>query len=713
MHTVIINTLGAAYVKKDIYFLAYDPEQILWLETEPDQIRKCVDLIRDYHSQRIVREDYRLVILADLDPYANSEFKDQRDKLKKLLRYWYIKELLRPLEEAFLLPEDVTELFLSTKSKDNATSTAKSYRDLFDIRHTGGSISITLPYEETNGQQVRRLDYTPHLGTLVTEIAEATSASPVAAAVLEVIPPPKRRGLQPIGPTSTDASSSLTTGNASHKAQEALTADHIEQEIDNNQDYLFVRKFGKQLPIQQIPFETKLTNRIAIFADVQIAITKLMELYEDAEGRRSGAAEVDLSLIRPHTQEELGKLLANAEADLLKMRSAGTPKKLYYPLEAETLMNSEPSGLYVKMTDRLKKEVANVPGVSDVLPKTDMAENNSHTEDSATKDEDPNTLTALAKKKLRFGWLQLRRITGNFYSTYATLQAEYDPETVYADQQKIISVCAEEYTVWRTKQRQGELRPKKDAATLTTRPQLSDGPFEELVTARSSCAKGVLEQLHDFTDVRKEAAELHTKFRALTRFWSPDNSNKGASYFRRFSLIIGILFVVCAILPFFLISSQSNDFEISRVVVFVLTTLAFALLYAIGVIIWLNDLADKLADLDYQLCRLLDESKKLRAESVKSLLDVYARELPACLLKQKHYDYMVSVDRMNEEATRKYEEHMYIMDQALDEIGDIRTALHLKHQPGEARKNAPLDFSLPPYAPANRKFYMLFEGGNV
>ena len=712
MHTVIINTLGAAYVKKDIYFLAYDPEQILWLETEPDQIRKCVDLIRDYHSQRIVREDYRLVILADLDPYANSEFKDQRDKLKKLLRYWYIKELLRPLEEAFLLPEDVTELFLSTKSKDNATSPVKYYHDLFDIHHVDSRISITLPYEEANGQQVRKLDYTPHLGTLVAEIAEATSSFPVATAVSEVTVPSPRRGLQPIGPNAFDISVPVTSEQP-HNTPETLTADHIEQEIDSNQNYSLVRKFGNQLSIQQIPFETKLTNPAAIFADMQIAIAKLIGLYENAEGRSVGSTEIDPSQLKPHTQEELGKLLANAEANLLKMRSADTQKRLYYPLKTDAMVNDTPSGLYVKMTERLKKEVSDVPGVSDALLKTNAAENNSSMEDSATQDEDPNTLTGLVKKKLRFGWLQLRRITGNFYSTYATLQAEYDPETVYADQQKIISVCAEEYTSWRTEQRQGELRPKKDAPTLTTRPQLSDGPFEELVTARSGCAKGVLEQLHDFTDVRKEAAELHTEFRALTRFWSPHNSSKGATYFRRFSLIIGILFVVCAILPFFLISSQSNDFEISRVVVFVLTTLAFALLYAIGVIIWLNNLADKLADLEYQLCRLLDESKKLRAESVRSLLNVYASELPACLLKQKHYDYMVSVDRINEEATRKYEEHMYIMDQALDEIGDIRTALHLKHQTGEARKNTQLDFSLPPYAPANRKFYMLFEGGNV
>ena len=104
------------------------------------------------------------------------------------------------------------------------------------------------------------------------------------------------------------------------------------------------------------------------------------------------------------------------------------------------MVNDTPSGLYVKMTERLKKEVSNVPGVSDALLKTNAAENNSSMEDSATQDEDPNTLTGLVKKKLRFGWLQLRRITGNFYSTYATLQAEYDPETVYADQQKIISV---------------------------------------------------------------------------------------------------------------------------------------------------------------------------------------------------------------------------------------------------------------------------------
>ncbi len=707
MHTVIIHTLGAAYVKKDIYFLPYDPEQILWLEVDPDRLRECVEPIRNYRQQRTVQEDYRLVILADLDPFPYSEYEEHRETLRQLLRTLYIKELLAPLDETFLTPVSVTTIFLSSKKRDKSTCPIQDLSQLFGITRDVLPQKLELSYTGYGGNR-KVLDFTEHLHYLPPEETPAPQQAPTH---VETPPAEMRKamasrasliGTPVVYPTETEQTT-LRANNIAHRLSNA---------VRNCQSYHPIREFHKELEIVSIPFETGLNNPAAIFADVQIALAKLIQLYEAAADRKEDPAKIDFSQIKPHTRDELGKLLANAEATLRRKRSSDTPKNLYYPLETSGMVNDDPSGLYSDMTERLKKEVANVPGVSDALPK-EGAEEKSDTAAFPAKDEDPYTLTAMVKKKLRFGWLRLRRIMGDFNSTYATLQAEYDPDTVYQDQQKIISVCAEEYTKWRTKKRQGERLPEKKTATLSTRPQLTEEPFEELVTARSSCAKGVLEQLHDFTDVRKEAAELHTEFRALTHFWSPDNCNKGATHFRRFSLIVGILFVLFAILPFFLISSQANDLQISRAVVFVITALVFSFLYAVGVIIWLNYLAEKLMDLEYKLSRLLEESKKLRAESIKALLNVYANELPACLIKQLHYDYMVSVDRMNEEATRKYEEHMYIMDQALDEIGDVRTALQLKAQTVEVRQSGALDFSLPPYDPVNRNFYMLFEGGNA
>ena len=714
MHTVIIHTLGAAYVKKDIYFLAYDPEQILWLEVKPDQIRSCIDLIRDYRNQRAVQEDYRLVILADLDPYANSEFKDQKERLMKLLRYWYIKELLEPMGKDFLLPKSVSIIFLSTEKVDNATCPTKTYGETLSLQTKDGALQVTLPYKSICGQAPGALDLTPHLGVLVAE-TEATieRCQPSRGLIMEGsdYTPLRSRGnrLQPIvGEEPLPQELETKEEFPAH-----VSSDHLEHEIDKNQNFSLERKFGEYLPILSIPYETTLTSPVGIFADLQINLAKLIRLYEE------DASKVTDSSIRPNTQDELYTLLSHAYSALEKARSSEGHTEIYHSLDHLDSGLDGASGLYSEMEKKLREEIALLPGFIDKLnvsaekpDESDNADPGDPIQDGQEEtDSVLDTITAIPRIRLRMGWLRIRSLKREFIQIYQTLGELFDSQRIYKDQQEIISICAGEYVRWRTKKRRVKL-PDPPSPNRRERPKLPTDSFKDLKDAREACAKGVLEQHHDYSQLQAEAARLHTDYRAATRFWAPDAPNDSGKRFRRFSLIMGILFVILTILPFYMVTSHSNDYRISRFLVFGLTLGIFALLYTIGVIIWLNHVANTINDLLYDLNLLYEAVQEEQAKFVKNVIDAYSKHLPKCLLQQILYDRMTALDRKNEEATNKYNEHMYIMREALDEIDEVRTSLRLPLLAKVDRKIKAPNYLLPPYHPENQKFYMLFERGN-
>lgn len=714
MHTVIIHTLGAAYVKKDIYFRAYDPEQILWLEVKPDQIRTCVDLIREYRNQRAVQEDYRLVILADLDPFANSRFADQRERLKKLLRYWYIKELLQPLEKDMILPKSVSIIFLSTEKEDNATCPTKTYGETLSMQTKDGVLQITLPYGGIHEQAPGELDFTPHLGVLVAE-TEATIERPKATRGLivedsDAVPVLSRSNR--LRPIEADMPSPQEP-EIKEEAPTHVSSSYLEQEIDKNQDFSLARKFGESLPILSIPYETTLTSPVGIFADLQINLAKLIRLYEQDE------AKVTETSIRPNTKDELYELLSNACSALKKARSPEGYGEIYYSLDKLDSGFNSASGLYSQMETKLRDKIVLLPGFIDKdkfsVEKPDDPIHADPEEEVDETDAKSNSLldniSQIPRIRLRMGWLRIRSLKRNFLEVYQTLGELFDSERIYKDQQEILSVCAGEYVRWRTKKRR-VTHADPPPPDKRERPQLPTDSFKDLKDAREACAKGVLEQHHDYSQMQAEATRLHTEYRAATRFWAPNVPNGNSKNFRRFSLAMGILFVLLTILPFYMVTTHTNNYQISRFLVFGLTLGVFALLYSIGVIIWLNQVANNINDLLYDLNCLYEEVQEEQAKFIKNVMDAYSDHLPKCLLKQILYDRMTALDRKNEESTKKYNEHMYIMSEALDEIDEVRTALRLPPLVIADRKIKIPNYLRPPYDSENRKFYMLFERGN-
>ena len=251
--------------------------------------------------------------------------------------------------------------------------------------------------------------------------------------------------------------------------------------------------------------------------------------------------------------------------------------------------------------------------------------------------------------------------------------------------------------------------PARDAKpTEIRRPVLEPEKHKDLVAARDRCAEGVLAQLKDFTDVREEAAKLHTEFSSLSRLWTPNLHTLNGRYFYRFSIIMGLIFVVLMILPFFLISGQLGDLKLSRFAAYLINSGVFLLLYGAGFVIWLRKLARDIRSLRVRLEVLILKSAEERRQSVLQAIATYTKELPDCLIRQLNYSAMTEIDADNGRASQKYEQHMRYLQDA------VSTALRAQgfHVSGEAAKKH-LDLLRAPYDPVNQDLYMLFAERSV
>ncbi|MGN1307409.1 MAG: hypothetical protein ACI4V3_07050 [Faecousia sp.] len=688
MRTVIINTLGAAYSRKDVYFLAFAPEQILWLDSELDQLHQCVQLIRQLQQQQTVKQDYHLVILADLDGFEGAEYEDHRERLQRLLRCWFVVQLLRPLDEHSFPPVSVTEFFLHENNRDAATSPILNYRGILRLDQAQLPETVALPFRRPDGTE-GMLDLT----ALFAEDLQLFRAPAVPEDTVSAAEAPvswRSRLEEP-----ENLAEELNTRRSQRR--ERSLEDSLTQTIQNRQTLRLIRDAKKELLIQTVLFQAQLHDQRATNADLQINLAQLIRTMNDD-------CKPDLSAIHAHDTQELAQLLADAEATLEKLVQTENTQPLYRKLRDDLYSAADVAEMELDMRQRLRKQVGTVPGVTDALNQWEQSQGNDAPEVGALGDSLPDQ----ARKKLRLAMLRIGKEKARFQARYAQLQKEYNRETVLEDQRKIFDVCAGCYTAWRTGKRKAtalsDCRP-----TEVHRPILEAEKRTELLTARDRCAEGVLERLDDFSDVRTEAAELHTRFSALTRLWSPDRHRMNARYFYRFSILMGLIFVILMILPFLLIEGQESGMQLPRIAMYLINFGIFLVLYGVGIFHWLGKLAKQIHALTEQLELLILQSEQARKESVIHAIETYARTLPACLIKQLNYDAMVAADEDNADAGRKYEQHMQYLKAAIKELSDVRTALRAQGYSVEGKAaQGSIDLLKPPYAPANQNVYLLF-----
>ena len=694
MRSVIINTLGAAYSRKDVYFQAFDPNRILWLDAELDQLHDCVQLILDDRQRRTELDDYQLFVLMSADGFEGAAYDDHAQRINTVLRAWTVDQLLRPLDEASLTPVSATELIVRCSHRDNANAAITDYCRMLRLDTEQLPQKITLPYVMPDGTQ-HALDLTQMLSDVLDAVGQ-----PEAESVQDE--KPSHRQPQLTSRLSDDTEETVTeeirqdTVELQQRSLEGRLRQRIEKELGSLR---LLRAADKELPLQIIDFCTELQDKTAINADLQLNLARLLQ-KADTKGLP------DASVIRCHIPTELASLLADAEATLRAQRAPVTPQKIYYQLIDETFSSDDSAEMRGKIFARLKKEASDVPGVKKALQ--DLDGNTGNVDLGIPAPEDADGLIAHARSEVRGGMLSVIRERRLFRERYKELQTRYNREKVLEDQCKVFDICAGGYTEWRAQARRK--RPARSTEpTEHRRPVLETEKSAELIAARERCAGGVLSQLNDFTDVRQEAAKLHTEFSSLTRLWSPESVRDSTKYFYRFSVVMGIIFVILMILPFFLISGQAADLKMSRFVAYLINSAVFVVLYAAGFLLWLRKLAKEIRELRGQLELLILKSEEARRQSVLCAIEMYTKDLPDCVIAQMNYTAMEETDRLNAENNRKYEQHMRYMENAIRELSDVRTALRTQgfNVTGKASP-VKLDLLRAPYSSENQAFYMLF-----
>lgn len=693
MRSVIINTLGAAYSRKDVYFLAFDPDRILWLDAELDQLHDCVQLILDDRQSRTEFDDYQLFVLMGADGFEGAAYDDHAQRINTVLRAWMVWQLLRPLDEQSFAPVSATGVIVNNKHRDSATAPIRDYCGMLHLDASQLPQSITLPFVTSDGQQ-HALDLTQMLSDALEAVGQP-EPGPAQETVNAQNEKRKAEHRMFEEDEQTDAEVQQDATELRRKNADRL----IGETVNALQDFRLLRAADREMLIGIVDFRTELQDKTAINADLQLNLARLLQ-KADTKGLP------DASAIRCHIPSELAQLLADAEATLRAQRDPVTPQKIYYPLNGAAVTEDDAAKLKVEIRQRLLKEAADVPGVNEALKKPD--EQSDSIDLGIPAPEDSDGLAAQVRSALRGGMLSVIRERRLFRERYEELRTEYNREKVLDDQRKVFDICAGGYTEWRAEERRK--RPARSTEPSEhRRPVLETEKSAELIAARERCAGGVLSQLNDFTDVRQEAAKLHTEFSSLTRLWSPESVRDSTKYFYRFSVVMGIIFVILMILPFFLISGQAADLKMSRFVAYLINSAVFVVLYAAGFLLWLRKLAKEIRELRGQLELLILKSEEARRQSVLCAIEMYTKDLPDCVIAQLNYTAMEETDRLNAENNRKYEQHMRYMENAIRELSDVRTALRTQgfNVTGKASP-VKLDLLRAPYSSENQAFYMLF-----
>ena len=128
----------------------------------------------------------------------------------------------------------------------------------------------------------------------------------------------------------------------------------------------------------------------------------------------------------------------------------------------------------------------------------------------------------------------------------------------------------------------------------------------------------------------------------------------------------------------------------------------------------MRELCRGINSLTVDLMELMYHSADARRDSIIGVIETYGRTFPQCLIVEMNLDAAQLANEMNERIERYVRLHMEYLEDACNEIMDMRTALKLPESREGKANPGTLAYDQPPYAPANQRAYMLFlEEGEV
>lgn len=663
MRTIIINTLGEEVPQHEVLFLPFREDQLVWLNTNMGGIGACAEKIEDLYRAQDKRQDYRLMVLADLGGYEDIDREEIRSCCRSLLNAYMNVTLFQPLAaQRKIPPKNVTVIYmLSRIVKGTGRITADRYYDyVLSIPEDRPFSSLELIRRCEDGRE-EHLDVTPVLQDLIR-------ASNVSKAYDD---PEKHRS------------------NVNH------FRNHLGQTLENLQKCRYTPSGSLQteaIPIAVQEFFPKCTSRDLIWTDLQLNLSDMLVRQTRLRGNRM--AELKLTA---HSEEELAFRFRRG---LRRVRTLlkEAPDQTYFPLENRSDAGSR------NLDNRIWAALLEK---KDLLPGVQEADDRRKGQSSGGEG-----LTA----KLRSAWIRMDREKKQFDSLYNQLQREYDPAVTAEQQQTILDICAEQFRQWRSGVLAAKLTaPDESRAVAGMIPELDTEKMEsELRQAQVRCSAMAADKLEDYLDLRQEAENIRAEFGRTAKLWMPDSGNSNTRFFLTYSIVLAALFLIQMLVPYVGITMGQSGVELSRYVHFFASTAVFALLYMVGLLIWLRQMCRELRLHSQAMAELIHRSSERRRGSIENVVRVYGQDLPQCALLYGNLQELRMLHSLNTDRYGRYRTHMELLKRAEELLQELETQLQLPvpamdrlYKPEQVTRG--LDYQQPPDWAGNIPYYMLLS----
>ena len=138
----------------------------------------------------------------------------------------------------------------------------------------------------------------------------------------------------------------------------------------------------------------------------------------------------------------------------------------------------------------------------------------------------------------------------------------------------------------------------------------------------------------------------------------------------------------------------------------------FAGLYAVGAVIWLRVLCERLSEYTQELYEVLQKTHRRRRQSIIDAVETYGSRLPECMIQYDRLKKQEQLYAMNLLRKKHFHTHAQILQKAEEVLLEMHTLLQLpidNTETDEAKTNKQLEYQCAPSDPKNVPLYIFLS----
>lgn len=663
MRTVILNTLGSELRQTSLFYLPFREEQFQWLDADLPHIGQAVEAICANNANQGYVQDYHLVVLVSLTHYGYSRYEWLRALYKDLLFVHINQELVIPLaEQRNLPPTGVSVVYMTPHCSDGTGDVAEAERFDALLGFAGKEEITTLALTTDEGET---LDLSRYFADALSDYAAERQAE-------------------------------IHRGIIENKNDSRV---NLRESISNILRHLLKCVYKapgesrpKEIPYELVEFCPKTNNWELFSVDLQ------MNLSDHLAGALSGT-EWNLHL-NSHEEKEIQRRISLALLRVEKLRAAND-SVMYYSMDPKVdTMGAEALITNIWVALREKTDLPGVKELVDVMGEAFDPEN-------IPKEDSEHSLS----RKLSRVWVWLPLAKKRFEQQCEELNAQYDPDTAKKQQKDVLDTCIQFFRDWRVKMI-SKAQKTEDTPSLQEMPDYDVQTTQEMLAeAQQAYGEVYVEKLEEYEDLREEAEKIKAAFRKDSRLW-PGDCAQSTQYFLLYSGVLAILFLLQMMLPFIGITLEVAGEALSGYIHLALSLVVFAGLYAVGVVIWLRVLCERLNQHTQAMYDLLQRTHQRRRQSIIAAVEAYGKRLPECMIRYDRLKKQEQLYAMNLLRKQHFHTHAQILEKAEEVLLEMHTMLQLPVDRTESDKivlNKKLDYQCAPSHPNNVPLYIFLS----